>query len=289
MKNMINYYYGLNVDEISYSDNKYYINTNGGKYILKEINESKENINLNLIKELEKNDNYFKIIRNINNEILTLINRKKYILLKVGNKENRKINLYDINYMVSMNSNIFVKDWIGFWEQKVDIYERIISDKKQMIGKNLGIFQYYIGLSENAIMYIKKIMKTVKAEEFQIIPAHSRINPETTLYNFNDPTNILLDHISRDISEYVKSQILNDSFNIEYFITYLENIKISKAEINLFFARMMFPTFYFDTLEKNEEVDKYEYIISKYEYQLKEINKVLNEKYGIEIVKWLFK
>ena len=69
-----------------------------------------------------------------------------------------------------------------------------------------------------------------------------------TLYDYYDPTNIILDHPSRDIAEYVKSAIINNCFDINEFEGYLNKIKFQKTELQLLFSRIMFPTFFFDYL-----------------------------------------
>ena len=124
---------------------------------------------------------------------------------------------------------------------------------------------------------------------YQPTVSHERLNINTTLYDYYDPTNIIVDSISRDIAEYVKSKIINNSFEISEFEDYLSHIDINHLEIQMLMARLMFPTFFYDYIEQVSELDL-NYInkmISLYETELKKINKLLNQKYGIEKIEWL--
>ena len=87
MKNFINYYYNLNIFNIHQRGKDYYFKINDEIYSFVMIVDISElNDIFKLSEYLNKNDNSFhKIIININNQIITKINEKNYILLKLGN------------------------------------------------------------------------------------------------------------------------------------------------------------------------------------------------------------
>ena len=155
----------------------------------------------------------------------------------------------------------------------------------------LPIFNYYIGVGETAILYLKKAISNQKNSSSSLVASHRRISINTTLYDYYDPTNIIVDYPSRDIAEYVKSAIINKCFDINEFDNYIEKTKFQKFELQLLFARLMFPTFFFDYIEENTNINekKLKNEIEKYEFDLCNINMLLSKKYDIETVDWIYK
>ena len=292
MKNMINYYYDIKIEKIIYNDNKYYIITNEKKYLLKEIDERCiHRINEQLINQLSDNIFFLKIIRNIYGNIITSIDNKKYVLLEYKENYDSEISIYDIKkyYVSSSDNNVSVEKWINLWENKVDSLEILIENNKQRLKKVIPLFEYFIGICENSIQFLKKNLFTIEMCNLQYVISHERININTKLWEYYDSTSVMFDYISRDIAEYVKSEIINNRFEIVIFEKYLESIKLTNTEIKLLMARCLFPTFFFDYIENTNQVnvEHLEKIIEVYEQKLKCINMLLNNKYGIEKIEWL--
>lgn len=294
MKNMISYYYDLNVEKIVYHEKKYYFNIGSTVYIFKELLTEVPFYEF-VVQQLNRYEYFFKIKKNINNNYITIINNKKYVLLLNKNRYlNYKLCLNDLKteYYLTVDNSYYNKfHWVTLWENKIDAFEKMLNSKKEKIYGMLPIYNYYIGVGETAILYLKK---TILNHEYNIrnfVASHRRISNNMTLYDYYDPTNIILDHPSRDIAEYVKSAIINNCFDINEFEGYLNKIKFQKTELQLLFSRIMFPTFFFDYLEKNINMNKNEQkkIIENYELNLDNINDLLVRKYDIEIVEWIKK
>ena len=114
--------------------------------------------------------------------------------------------------------------------------------------------------------------------------------------NYYNPLNFVIDYNVRDIAEYIKSYIISDAFNIDDIIDLINKINFNKLTFNLFYSRLLYPTFYFDIFDKiilnngNENdviiiLDK----LDEYLFTLKQIYLNFNEKYEMFNIEWLTK
>ena len=271
MKNFINYYYNLNIFNIHQRGKDYYFKINDEIYSFVMIVDISElNDIFKLSEYLNKNDNSFhKIIININNQIITKINEKNYILLKLGNvtKEIEINKIIEINNINVPFDKLSRTNWEEMWIAKLDYFEYQISQ----IGKKYPLiresFNYYLGLSELAI----SIFNNTTKNSLYLSLSHKRIND---LYN---PLNLIIDFRVRDIAEYFKLRFFENKFDETELNLFLFNNNLTNSEKVIFLARMLFPTYYFDLYEKiiNNEikeenikkiiarVNEYEQILSK--------------------------
>lgn len=274
MKNIIKYYYGIDVDKIDSIDNNYYF---GEYYFIKYY----KKIDINLYNYMVKNKyNIDYIIYNKNNEYITLVDNKPYILLKICCKD--KINLeFLTNYNIEIFSS-YIPDWAKLWSIKVDYYEKNIDNiKNDQIKK---CFNYYVGLCENAI----SLFKTLDLNNEKKYLCHIRLNNNIDFYN---PINLIIDFKMRDIAEYIKIECLNN--NYKNMLDYIYNIIpiLSYNESMLLFIRLMYPTYFFDSYDeyqKNEQVNcSFINHISLYEHFLKKVYKKISTYYKIPVIEWL--
>ena len=244
MKNFINYYYNLNIFNIHQRGKDYYFKINEDIYsfvLIKDIGEMDDIFKLN--QYLNQSNNFFhKIILNNDNQIITKINGKNYVLLKLGSIVNdieidKIIEINNIN--VSFNK-LHRTNWEEMWVKKLDYFEYQISQ----IGKKYPLiresFNYYLGLGELAI----SIFNNTKKNFLYLSLSHKRINE---LYN---PLNLIIDFRIRDIAEYFKFKFFENKFDETELNLFLFNNNLTDNEKSIFFARMLFPTYYFDLYEK---------------------------------------
>ena len=303
MKNYISYFYNINVDSICFVNQKYIFNSDGVTYILERCKERNiEFYYIELEQQLEQYKLFFKLIPNRHNRLITIIDNNAYILLRVGNVVDDTISLIDLSHPLYVRnteklSSLIHFPWYKFWEQKIDYMEEWYRSKKEKYKMLYPWIDYFIGLGENALMYIKlvesdRVMQSCDKLSFQ----HKRVDKNTKKYDYYDPTNIIIDHSSRDIAEYVKANILQETFDLMAFEKCLNNINISKYWIKMLYGRILFPSFFFDYMErimsddnikiKNSEIEK---MIFNIEKALKEISLLLNQKYNIPIINWIKK
>lgn len=268
MKNSIKYFYNIDVFDINYLNNKYYFDN----YILIEVNKP---LDLELYSYIIQN-NYpiYMIINNVNNEYISIIDNKKYILLNKNNLNN-KIDIFN-NLIINSSKEI---RWDILWEYKVDYFEKNIvniNDKEL-----LQVYPYYIGLSENAIRLFKE-----KEYDGNKSITHKRIESNDDLYI---PSNIIIDYRVRDASEYIKYNFFNDTLDINRVFNKINSINYNNGDYYLLFTRLLFPTYFFDLLESNKKITIYSSKINQYELLLNKIYNYLNSYTKIPYIEWLIK
>ena len=290
MKNALNYYYNLNIDNIHQKNKNYYFKVNNLQYMLLECVSEEINDIYSLNVYLTKNYPFYKIILNKDNKVITIINETNYILLEINNniKELNLNEIIKINNISIVNFNKLRRDnWYTLWTNKIDYFEYQINQ----IGKKYPIiresFNYYIGLAETAI----SLIKSINNESMYLSLSHKRINNAFDLYN---PLNLIIDVRIRDICEYFKFCFFENKNIFKELEVFLNYNKMSYNESIYFLARMLFPTYYFDLYEKiianevkEEEIKKIISKVDKYEKLLKYI--YLNFKNNNLYIEWLEK
>lgn len=234
---------------------------------------------LEVNKLIKDKNEYNQIILNNFNKLISTIGNKKYILIK-------EIKQKDIECMIR-NKHIVIgknildhSNWELLWSKKIDNIEyqlRHVENKYKILAKSIN---YYIGMAENAIEYIKNIEKNNFIYVNKYI-SHIRIKSKNT----NNPQNIIVDYISRDIAEYLKFLFFSNQYCTEKTEQTLKMNNLTIIELELIFGRMLFPTFYFDKYDKilNEKIEEKEIetIINQsdeYEEYLKDIYYIINTK-----------
>lgn len=290
MKNLIKYYYDLLIYEYKKKDDKFLFTINNIEYefvtFLGNPNTLIEIYNL-----LISNNIYcHEILVNKDNSIITYYENKMYLLLKKNNNKNDLIILNDIiNYdrFIKIEENI---NWKNLWQEKIDYYEYQINQlgiKYKILRESFG---YYVGLCENAIALLnyineKKIKKHI---------THRRIEVDQKKGNFHNPLNIIVDNITRDIAEYIKINIINGKIDDNIILNYLYYINLDQNEYILLFARLLYPSYYFDEYDKIIQdiipEEKINLIIKKnthYEMFLKNVYEIIKMKCNFPQIEWL--
>lgn len=290
MKNLINYYYGLNIDNYKKSNESFIFNINNEKYEFSIFDGDLDNLYKNYSIVLNNNKYCHKIIFNKNQQILTYYNNKPYILLKKEINIEKEIDLNEIlNYNLPVyNVNDF--NWKNFWKAKIDYYEYQISQLAVKYEQIKESFSYYIGLSETAI----SLLNFINTSEINYCISHKRINIKDKIDSLFNPTNLIIDSRVRDISEYIKMCYFNNEIEKADILNIIKKLNFNKTESILFFSRLLYPTYYFDMYDKiiqgKMSEEKINNIIKKnnsYEMFLKKVYKYLNKEYKIPNIEWL--
>lgn len=297
MKNIIEYYYNLQLVELQEKQNNYTFKVKNNNYILKEYNNNLDNIND--IYTLNKYiNNYYpidKIILNKYNVPLTKVNNTYYILIKTNERKELKLSIISnlSNIKLPEIKSLERNNWEILWSNMIDYYESQIGQNEKKYPLIRESFDYFIGLGENAISYLVNTKKEVQKEIND-----NKVLSHNNLYNsLYDPLNIIIDHKSRDVAEYIKISFFNNNKNIfkeldEYFFYN----RYSLYGIRVLYARIIYPSFYFKLYdeilrEKKEEKELNKIIsrINEYEIYLKDIYLYLSKYYNIPSIEWLKK
>lgn len=289
----------MKVTNTNFINNYYEFNHNNNYYRLYMLNEEYNIYNYNNIytinKELINNTLMSEIILNKDKNIITTYHNINYILLKINCNINKNITLEEIDYLSKVkivNNN--KSNWGLLWSKKIDYLEELISENGKKYPQVVNSFNYFIGLSENAISYYNNI--DIDNNMMYYI-SHKVLRPTDKVDSLYNPLNIIYDYRVRDVAEYIKNSFWTDNHNIYNELNnYLYKNNLSLNEVKLLISRVLFPSFYFDLYEDIFNYNKDEKIlnniisrIDEYEEYLNSIIIYFKRFYPIDEIEWLKK
>ena len=305
MKETINYYYNLNPNKINKIFDYYYFYLNNELYYFTPYTRKPQDINAIFDynkKMLSKNILVNEIINNKDNTIITYINEIPYILMKIYININKPLSLSEINYIsnikIPYQNNLMRSNWAKLWSNKIDYLEYHHEQNYQKYPLLTESFNYFIGLSENAISYLNNTIENMKPEQSDIgVTSHDIIDIDDTTYSLYNPLNIIIDHPARDLAEYIKISFFKDNFSIfEELDEYFKHNYFSFYGINLLIARILYPSFYFDKYDdivnnkaNESSILKITSRINEYEKYLQDIFSYFHKYYNIKDINWIKK
>lgn len=262
MLDYINYFYNLYPPLLNKENDNYVFFVGNEKYYLtpyrRELSEIKDLVELNK-RMISSNSLVHEIIINKFNEPISVISNENYVLLRVYVNDIKKIDINDIIYMLNENvdlsglKSLLRTNWVSLWSSKVDYIEYQMGHliKKYPLLNNT--IDYYLGLCENAITYIKNL-KMFSDYKIPIGISHKRIIKDATLFDLYNPLNLILDYKVRNIAEYLKDAFFKDE-DVNYILNIVfKNFWFDKLNLSLLVARLLYPSYYFDLFE--EIIDK---------------------------------
>ena len=185
-------------------------------------------------------------------------------------------------------------NWYLLITRKIDYLEYQRNHLKNRDKTLLTSFDYYIGMAENSVSYFNSAIKSVKPTDIDRLSITHRRIYSLNYNNYYDPLSIVIDHESRDISEYLKYIFLKDEYDINTLKRFFDSLNLSQYGYLLLYSRMLYPSFYFDSYENivnnNKSVKELVKIIkrsSEYEEYLNTIYKLINRKIKIPKVDWV--
>ena len=302
MKNIINYFYNLNITKLTNKDNIYSFYDNDELYHFYIYNNNIKNLDLtkDIDDSLKKDTLIHEIIINKDNSIITYYNNITYILCKINININKPITLGEINYLSSKviitNSKITYHSWQDLWSIKMDYLEKVINENGKKYPIIVDSFNYFVGMAENAISYYNNLSNK-EVDNNSLVISHRIININDTVYAIYDPVNIIIDHKARDIAEYIKYSFFSDNTNIfKELNVYFKYNYYTKDDVVMLLARVLYPSFYFNMYEDIMINSKEEKIITnitskldKYELYLTRVFKYFNNFYNLPVPEWLNK
>lgn len=300
MKNIIEFYYNIRIDTLHSKNDYYFFNINNREFMFKPYNNDDRlaDTTYRLSSMLSERMHINNIIPNKYNSPVTKIDNTSYIL--VLNRSKGKISLPIISNIsnVAITNTSYVKDlernnWEILWGNKIDYYEMQVGENKKKYPLIRESFDYFIGMSENAITYLVNTKLEVKPTIYDgKVPSHN--NLYTSLY---DPSNMILDHKARDVAEYIKYSFWNNNSNIfKELDEYFRHNYYSIYGIRVLFSRILYPSFYFDLYDeiisgKKDEKDLNSIInrINDYEYYLYNVYLYLRKFYDMPEINYIKK
>lgn len=305
MEQFLKYFYDIYIDNLYKKDNKYYFYKDNSLFCIVKNYRLPEELKdiLEICYEMQSRFPVSQIVFNKFGQISSDYDNNNYILLKINTSMSSDITINDI---IKINNSLFLNkdkkelyrnNWAKLWESKVDYFEYQIKE----LGRNkkiiLNSFSYYIGLAENAIS-IANICELYNKDNMneKVVLSHRRINYPCMEYEFYNPLEYIFDIQVRDVSEYLKSMFFYTDRNhtIKELKNYLLSKRLSNYEANMLYARLLYPTYYFDIYEKviedlKEESELLDIInkVDEYELFLKEAYFELSRMHKIEQINWI--
>ena len=297
MKDIIYHYYNLKINTITKNNNNYYFYYNNNLYYLYLYNNNLNIINniyklsLSIIPNITHN-----IIINKDNSIITIIDNKPYILLKINTNIKNKISINELNNFKKLyyipDNKLTRGNWNILWSNKIDYIETQINEIKTKYPILTNSIDYFIGLTENAISYYQNTI-----DNYQISNNYSLSHNKITNNNFNfyNPLNIIIDHEPRDLAEYIKlSFYLNNKSILKEILFYIKNNNYNNYDICILISRLLYPSIYLDTYDNiiNNTIDEKQILpiinnVDNYETYLKNILSILEKYYIFPNIEWL--
>ena len=289
MKNILNYYYHIIVDDNKIDDNGNFI-YNNRIFCLYEYKRNNNEIEalfyLNEIM-LSKNYSINKIVKNVFNQIITFSDDKNYVLIEIKNKYVLKAG---IKFIEAFNDkkmdNLRRDNWGKLWSLKIDYVEYQLMHIKNSYPLINSSVNYYIGLAENAISYFNML----NLSNVPLYIEHRRFS-KGNMYN---PVELVIDYKIRDVAEYIKNCFFYQEMNIYEIKDYVSKLELDNIDYILLYVRLLYPSYYFDLYENiinnNEDEEKIKNIVdlsSKYEELLYEIYLILQKKTTLLGVNWI--
>jgi len=306
MKEIINYYYNFNIDKIEDYKNYLYFNYYNEDFYFVFFNRTMDELRdiVNICIEMkEKNIKVHDIILNRDKELITKVGDNFYLLFKLN------VNKYQIIDFINVcefsnkfklnkyNSKLYRNNWGELWSKKIDYLEYQIKELGRDKKIILDSFSYYIGLAENAISYVNKINKVIGISEYdKVTLSHRRIFFPNTVLNYLNPLSFIYDLEVRDVAEYLKMGFFSNEDSLLDLKTFLKIKKLTPYSYHMLYARLIYPSYYFDLYEdvmnNNGDEEKIINIVNKvneYEYFLKMAYQEINQYTSLEKIDWLIK
>ncbi|CDA60159.1 unknown [Clostridium sp. CAG:524] len=254
---MLNKYYNLFPDKIFRKNNSFYFFENNEKIVIKTL-DSIQIKNISELSDILKHDkNLSKIILNNENKEITEYKEKKYILLSVI-VINRRVYLDDLFLKFE---NLAMKNADN--TDLLDMISKLVVIEKRMLEFNTEYlelqksFDYFIGLAENSIQLINKI----KFDNLKHVVVNISDIDEYNYEEINNIANLEFGNMEKSISAYIKYKIYMDTLNYDEIYSLINNRMLN---IELLYAYMLYPNFYFNDVIQIIDNCKKEKCIYKY-------------------------
>lgn len=240
------------------------------------------------------------IVWNREQQWISQINGTPYILFKILIDAERRVSNNDVFYFQDLVKRVDIpymkNQWGNLWSNKIDYMEHQIEELKNRFPLLYESSAYYIGLSENAISYVNATLHDNKEPMNSSRIQHKRISVNHSLFDIYNPLNCMIDHKTRDASEYIKSLFFHQYDAWEYIEKFCEKEFLTSYDARMLFGRLLLPTYYFDLYDQiiNNAVEEKKVLdfVTKtglYEQFLREVFVYLSRLHPLPPVLWLNK
>lgn len=182
----------------------------------------------------------------------------------------------------SLNTTSYER-WPEFWSWRIDQLE-IFRDRSIEEGEGdefrhwfLTTYPYFMAMAENAIQYLVDLRIDKGSQESPTV-CHRRFHDKVwdTPLQMKKPTDWVIDHPSRDLSEWIRSVLLTEASperHVQSILQhYSEGARLTTYSIQLIYSRLLFPVHYIEAIEeyylsedRNRKQNAYQTIVSMFD------------------------
>lgn len=301
MKNALQYYYHLTIDNIHQTDGIYKFIVEGQYYAFYPFDGDLEQANsiYNLSVSLWEHGVYcHQIVLNTEQKIVTFVNGTLYILLKSDYAFEEKITMEHLIAFSNMTRNVTYQErmrrdhWGKLWSEKIDYFEYQVNQ----FGKSHPIiresFSYFVGMAETGI----SLLSQMKLDYKNLVVSHKRMKRTQTVFDLYNPLSFIIDIKVRDACEYFKESFVTNEDIWEDIVYYLTHNALTNYEYIMFFIRMLYPSFYFDLygdIMNNRKDEKALLpiiaLVDRYEMLLRKLYSFLSKLVVMPEIEWIKK
>ncbi len=263
--------------------------------------------------QFQKEDRMAHFVLTVTQELIGFINGESIALFKIPNINQRKLlsdgedlaRFHNLGryYPYPPQTATRLGLWKTMWENRLDQLEEWWAQRIHGLPENrfeklfFETFPYYLGVSENAIQYVADCMWEDNRKEAQIgTICYVKYKPQTDSDRVIFPTDLIFDHPTRDLAEWIRSKYVTgtDMQEIRNFLNQYERITpLSTVSSRLLFGRLLFPLTYFEAVEgyysasSEKQKMKYEKQFFRVVDQAEDYERFLSTLFKIPEIEWL--
>ena len=262
MKELINWYYQLQIDHLEQLKDIYYTDLSDRYIYIISVGKEKNTVFFHLLQLLQYSSTQ-RILLSKEDTTTVLFENQHYYVLESMTPLHEYVDIKTLNTPVIYQkpyplASELKQRWLAknyLHEEQLNVFiDQLPTNKRSLF---FDLATYYIHLNEQAYTFINEL----GSNEYLVSRCHMRMTPTTYKYEFFSPQLITLDNKSRCYCEYIRHLYLTNSDlkQIRTFVHIINQVNpMTKEEWQLLYARLYFPTQFYDALynlRENEEVN----------------------------------
>lgn len=260
MKELINWYYQLQIDHLEQLKDIYYTDLSDRYIYIISVGKEKNTVFFHLLQLLQYSSTQ-RILLSKDNTTTVLFENQNYYVLESMTPLHKYVDLKTLNTPVIYQKPYpLASELKQRWLAKNHLHEEqlnVLIDQLPANERSLffDLATYYIHLNEQAYTFINELEST----EYFVSLCHMRMTPNTYKYEFFSPQLITLDNKARCYCEYIRHLYLTNSDlkQIRTFVQIVNQVNpLKKEEWQLLYARLYFPTHFYDALYQLRESEE---------------------------------
>lgn len=262
MKELINWYYQLQIDHLEQLDDVYYTDFGDHYIYIIAVGKEKNTIFFHLLQFLQYSKQQQILLSKDNTTTVLFENQHYYVLEST-------ISLHDYVDIRTLQIPMIYPEpypvatelkerWLAknrlHEEQLNVVIEQLNADDRLLV---FDLATYYIHLNEQSYTFINELIDI----KYPVSLCHMRLTPTTYKFECFSPKLLTLDNKARCYCEYLRHLYLmnQDVVQIRSFVQIVNQVSpLTKEEWELFYARLYFPTQFYDaifTIREGESVN----------------------------------